>query len=80
MGPADAFMPDVDPDSVTAATLAAGNVINEVNGAMDFIANATGSIYAQSWTPNVQRLAAGEEDAATLLSNVQADYEQEVSE
>lgn len=80
MGPADAFMPEVDPDSVTAATLAAGNTINEVNGAMDFIANATGSIYAQSWTPNVQRLAAGEEDAATLLSNVQADYEQEVSE
>ncbi len=78
MGPADAFMPPVDPNSVTAATLAAGNTINEVNGAMDFIANATGSIYAQSWTPNVQRLAAGEEDAATVLTNVQADYAQEV--
>lgn len=80
MGPADAFMPEVDPESVTAATLAAGNTINEVNGAMDFIANATGAIYAQSWTPNVQRLAAGETDAATVLTNVQADYEQEIGD
>ncbi len=78
MGPADAHMPAIDPNSVTAQTLAAGTTINQVNGAMDFIANATGAIYAQSWTPNVQRLAAGQEDAATLLSSVQADYLQQV--
>ncbi|KAA9148690.1 extracellular solute-binding protein, partial [Microbacterium lushaniae] len=63
MGPADAFMPEVAAGSVTEATLAAGDVINEKDGAMDFIANATGAIYAQSWTPNVQRLVAGEQDA-----------------
>jgi raffinose/stachyose/melibiose transport system substrate-binding protein len=80
MGPADAFMPEVDPNSVTAATLAAGNVINDKNGAMDFIANATGAIYAQSWTPNIQNLVAGGQDAAGLLSSVQADYENELSD
>jgi raffinose/stachyose/melibiose transport system substrate-binding protein len=47
---------------------------------MDFIANATGSIYAQSWTPNVQKMVAGEQDAAGLLSSVQADYEAEVGD
>ena len=31
---------------------------------MDFIANATGAIYAQSWTPEVQKLFAGQEIAA----------------
>lgn len=80
MGPADAYMPEVAADSVTAATLAAGTTINEKNGAMDFIANATGAIYAQSWTPNVQRMVAGEQDAAGLLSAVQADYEKELAD
>lgn len=80
MGPADAFMPEVAPGSVTEATLAAGNVINELNGAMDFIANATGAIYAQSWTPNVQRMVAGEQDPAGLLSSVQSDYENELAD
>jgi raffinose/stachyose/melibiose transport system substrate-binding protein len=79
MGPADAFMPDVDADSITAATLAAGTQINEVNGAMDFIANATGSIYAQSWTPNIQQLVAGQQTAAGMLTAVQADYDAEVN-
>jgi len=79
MGAADAFMPEVDPGSVTAATLEAGTLVNEVNGAMDFIANATGSIYAQSWTPNIQQLVAGQQDAAGMLSAVQADYEADVA-
>lgn len=78
MGAADAFMPEVDADSVTAATLAAGTQLNEVNGAMDFIANATGSIYAQSWTPNIQQLVAGQQTAAGMLTAVQSDYEAEV--
>jgi len=78
MGPVDAFMPPVDPDSVTAATLAAGAVVGKNNGAMDFIANATGAIYAQSWTPNIQRLVAGKQTAAGMLSAVQADYESQI--
>lgn len=78
MGPADAFMPEVDADSTTAATLAAGAQLSEANGAMDFIANATGAIYAQSWTPNLQRLVAGEQTPEGLLSAVQSDYESQV--
>jgi len=78
MGPADAFMPDVDPDTVTAQTLEAGAAVGENNGAMDFIANATGSIYAKSWTPNLQKLVAGEQDPAGLLSSVQSDYENQI--
>lgn len=78
MGPADAFMPDVDPNTVTAQTLVAGAAIGEQNGAMDFIANATGSIYAKGWTPNLQKLMAGEQDPAGLLAAVQAEYETEI--
>lgn len=78
MGAVDAFMPEVDPGSTTEATLAAGATIGEANGAMDFIANATGAIYAQSWTPNLQKMVAGEQTPAGLLESVQADYESQV--
>jgi raffinose/stachyose/melibiose transport system substrate-binding protein len=78
MGPANAFMPEVDADTVTAQTLAAGSTIGEDNGAMDFIANATGAIYAKSWTPNLQKMVAGELAAEDLLPAVQADYESEI--
>jgi raffinose/stachyose/melibiose transport system substrate-binding protein len=47
MGPADAQMPPVKEGSVTASTLDAGSKIGQDNGAMDFIANATGAIYAK---------------------------------
>lgn len=80
MGPADGFMPEVAEGSVTAATLAAGAAISEADGAMDFIANATGAIYAQSWTPNLQKLVAGEQTPAGLLESVQADYESQVGD
>lgn len=78
MGPADAYMPEVDEDTVTAQTLAAGAAISEQNGAMDFIANATGSVYAEGWTPNLQRLVAGEIEPEPLLEAVQAEYESSV--
>lgn len=78
MGAPDAFMPDVDPNTVTAQTLAAGSKVSEDNGAMDFIANATGSIYAKSWTPNLQKLVAGEITPQELLPAVQKDYESEL--
>jgi raffinose/stachyose/melibiose transport system substrate-binding protein len=78
MGPADAFMPEVAEGSVTAETLAAGAQIGEQDGAMDFIANATGSIYAKGWTPTLQKLAAGAITPEELLSTVQAEYEIEI--
>jgi raffinose/stachyose/melibiose transport system substrate-binding protein len=78
MGLADAPMPEVQEGTVTAETLAAGAQIAEGNGAMDFIANATGSIYATSWTPELQRLFAGEQTPEQLLQSVQSDYESQV--
>jgi raffinose/stachyose/melibiose transport system substrate-binding protein len=78
MGPTDAYMPAVEEGTVTAATLAAGATIGEDNGAMDFIANATGAIYAKSWTPQLQKLAAGQQTPQGLLTAVQKDYESQV--
>jgi raffinose/stachyose/melibiose transport system substrate-binding protein len=78
MGPADAPMPQVQQGSITAETLAAGARITQDNGAMDFIANATGAIYAKSWTPQLQKLFAGQQTPQGLLSSVQSDYVSQV--
>lgn len=78
MGPADAYMPPVTEGTVTAATLEAGAKVGQDNGAMDFIANATGAIYAKSWTPNLQKMVGKQQTAAGLLGSVQKDYEQQV--
>jgi raffinose/stachyose/melibiose transport system substrate-binding protein len=78
-GPASLPIPAVKPGSVTAQTLAAGKVVAGENGAMDFIANATGAIYAQSWTPEVQKLFAGQETPQGVLKTVQADYVRQVA-
>jgi raffinose/stachyose/melibiose transport system substrate-binding protein len=78
-GPPSLPIPKVTPGTVTAQTLAAGNVIAKENGAMDFIANATNAIYAQSWTPAVQKLFAGQIAPADVLKTVQADYEKQVA-
>jgi raffinose/stachyose/melibiose transport system substrate-binding protein len=76
-GPIDASVPTVAAGSVTIDTLAAGPALS---GAMDFIANATSSIFAQGWTPELQKMVAGEQDAAGLLQAVQAEYERELSQ
>ncbi len=47
---------------------------------MDFIANATSSIFAQGWTPELQKMVGGKEDAAGLLKAVQAEYERELTQ
>jgi len=73
-------MPSVPPDSVTNETLAAGVVIGEAGTAMDFIANATSAIFAQGWTPELQKMVAGKQDAAGLLKAVQAEYERQLAE
>ena len=78
MGPTDAYMPAVGQDTVTASTLAAGATIGKDNGSMDFIANATGAIYAKSWTPQLQKLVAGQQTPQGLLTAVQKDYESQV--
>jgi len=64
---------------VTEQTLAAGNVVGKDNGAMDFIANATGAIFADGWTPELQKMVGARQDAAGLLKSVQAEYVKELS-
>jgi raffinose/stachyose/melibiose transport system substrate-binding protein len=78
-GPPDLPVPPAAAGSVTNETLAAGAQVGKDNGAMDFIANATGSIFAQGWTPELQKLVGGKQDAAGLLKAVQAEYEKELS-
>jgi raffinose/stachyose/melibiose transport system substrate-binding protein len=78
-GPTDLPVPQGTAGSVTNETLAAGANVAKDNGAMDFIANATGSIFAQGWTPELQKLIGGKQDAAGLLKAVQAQYVKELS-
>jgi raffinose/stachyose/melibiose transport system substrate-binding protein len=78
-GPTDLPVPSAAEGSVTNETLAAGNEVAKDNGGMDFIANATGSIFAQGWTPELQKMIGGRQDAAGLLTAVQAEYEKELS-
>jgi raffinose/stachyose/melibiose transport system substrate-binding protein len=77
-GPPSLSVPVSKKGSLIAQTLGAGRVVATQNGAMDFIANATGAIYAQSWTPEVQKLFAGQETPADVLTKVQSDYVQQV--
>ena len=72
-------MPQAAAGSVTSETLSAGAQVSKDNGAMDFIANATGSIFAQGWTPELQKVVGGKQDAAGLLKAVQAEYQKELS-
>jgi raffinose/stachyose/melibiose transport system substrate-binding protein len=78
-GPPDLPVPQAATGSVTNQTLAAGSQVSKDNGAMDFIANATGSIFAQGWTPELQSLVGGKEDAAGLLKAVQTEYQKELN-
>ena len=78
-GPTDLAMPAVAPGSVTEASLAAGQTLAEDNGAMDFIANATGAIFAAGWTPELQKMIGGQQTPAGLLEAVQEEYETQLS-
>lgn len=77
-GPTDLPVPEVGA-AITAETLEAGNVVGADNGQMDFIANATGAIFAEGWTPELQKMVGGQQDAAGLLSAVQAEYENQLA-
>jgi raffinose/stachyose/melibiose transport system substrate-binding protein len=78
-GPPSLAIPGAKAGSLISQTIAAGKVVAGENGAMDFIANATGAIYAQSWTPEVQKLFAGQETPDGVLKKVQSDYQQQVA-
>ena len=78
-GPTDLPIPTAAAGSVTNETLAAGNEVAKDNGGMDFIANATGSIFAQGWTPELQKMIGAKQDAAGILKAVQAEYAKELN-
>lgn len=79
-GPANAPAAKVKAGSVTNETLAAGAVIGKAGTAMDFIANATSAIFAQGWTPELQKLVGGRQTAAGMLKAVQAEYLRQLEE
>ncbi len=79
-GPASASVPKVKAGSVTNETLAAGVVVGKAGTAMDFIANSTSSIFAQGWTPELQKMVGGRQTAAGLLKAVQAEYLRQLAE
>jgi raffinose/stachyose/melibiose transport system substrate-binding protein len=79
-GPSGLVMPEVPAGSVTNETLAAGVIVGEAGTSMDFIANSTSAIFAQGWTPELQKMVGGRQDAAGLLEAVQAEYERQLAE
>jgi raffinose/stachyose/melibiose transport system substrate-binding protein len=79
-GPSDLPVPAGPAGSVINDTLAQGAIVAKANGAMDFIANATGSIFAQGWTPELQKLVGGKQTAEGMLKAVQAEYLKELSQ
>jgi raffinose/stachyose/melibiose transport system substrate-binding protein len=79
-GPTDLAIPPAATGSVTNETLAAGGDVAKSNGAMDFIANATGTIFAQGWTPELQKLVGDKQTPEGLLKAVQAEYVKELAQ
>jgi len=79
-GPSDLPIPAGAAGSVTIDTLASGAQVAKDSGGMDFIANATGSIFAQGWTPELQKMIGGKQTAEGLLKAVQAEYLKELSQ
>ena len=71
-GPPDGSLPTVSPDSVISQTLAAGAGVTKNSGAMDFIANATSTIFFNSWTPDLQKLVGGKIAPEQVIKNAQA--------
>jgi raffinose/stachyose/melibiose transport system substrate-binding protein len=80
VGPTDLPIPQAPAGSVTEETIAAGSEVAKDGGFMGFIANATTSIFPQGWTPELQKMVGGQQDAAGLLKAVQAEYERGVAE
>jgi len=81
-GPSDLPIPAVAEGSVTNETLAAAQQAAAENGLMDFIANATGTIFLESggWTPELQKMVGGQQTAEGLLQTVQATYEESLGQ
>lgn len=78
-GPADLEISAPAEGTVLAETLAASQQLAEENGAVDFTANATGSIFASAITPELQKLIAGQQTPQGYVQAVQSEYAKELS-
>jgi raffinose/stachyose/melibiose transport system substrate-binding protein len=79
-GPTDLAIPPAAAGSIINDTLAAGGDVAKANGAMDFIANSTGTIFAKGWTPELQKMIGGKQTADGLLKAVQTEYQKELAQ
>ena len=79
-GPTDLAIPPAAAGSIINDTLAAGGDVAKANGAMDFIANSTGTIFAKGWTPELQKMVGGKQTPEGLLKAVQAEYQKELAQ
>ncbi|MFI0539444.1 ABC transporter substrate-binding protein [Streptomyces sp. WSLK1-3] len=79
-GPADLAVPKAKEGSVLASTLEASQQLAAENGAVDFTANATGSIFASAITPELQKLIVGQQTPEGYVKAVQKEYEKELSQ
>jgi raffinose/stachyose/melibiose transport system substrate-binding protein len=82
LGPSDLPVPEVAPGAVANETLAASAAVAAENGLMDFIANATGTIFTGTggWTTELQKMVGGQQTPEGLLQAVQATYEDSLSQ
>ncbi|WP_416973057.1 ABC transporter substrate-binding protein [Streptomyces sp. 4F14] len=78
-GPADLAVPQAKTGTVLAQTLAASQQLAAENGAVDFTANATGSIFASAITPELQKLIVGQQTPEGYVEAVQKEYAKELS-
>ena len=78
MGPADAYMPAVDPDTVTAETLAAGAKIGTGQRRDGLHRQRDRRDLRQELDAQLQKLVAGQQTPQGMLTEVQKDYESEI--
>ncbi len=76
-GPPHLPVPVVE-GTLGAQTIAAGAVLGADDGAVDFIANATGAILSAVMTPELQKLFAGEQTPQGLIDAIQEEYEDQL--
>jgi raffinose/stachyose/melibiose transport system substrate-binding protein len=79
-GPTDLPLPAVPAGSLLSQTLGASAAIAKENGAVDFTANATGSIFASAITPGIQQLIVGKQTPEGYVKAVQKEYAKELSQ
>lgn len=79
-GPANLAIPSVPAGSVVAQTLQETNELGANGVAVDFTANATTGIYANTIKPELQKLITGRETGAGIAKAMQADWAKELAQ